>query len=95
MKHPLAPFAVIIIGLVAILGYIRYLISFEWVKATPLHRYAIAAGTLAPFIFFSFFQEVDSSRADDTTRMTLVGTIFLISLIVMNRNLKKNNRINY
>ena len=80
---------VIIIGPAVILGFIRYLLSFKWVNASPLHRYAIAAGALAPFIFFSFLQEVDGSRADDTTGMALVGILFLIGLIAMHRNLKR------
>jgi hypothetical protein len=33
-------------------------------------------------------QEIDNTRVDDTTGMALVGTIFLIGLLIMFRSLR-------
>lgn len=83
-----APVAVIILGLIVVLGYIRYLLSFDWTSAKPLHRFALAAGALVPLVIFSYIQEVDKSRVDDTRGMALVGTIFLIGLLAMYKRLR-------
>jgi hypothetical protein len=89
LKFKLGPLAVILLGLIVVLGYIRYLISFDWTKSSPQHRFALMAGTLTPFILFSYIQEMDKSRLDDTTGMALVGSIFLVVLLVMYLKLRK------
>jgi hypothetical protein len=88
LKFSLAPLIVIVFGLLVVLEYIRYLLSFDWTCALSLHRFAITVDTLAPFVFFSYMQEIDNTRVDDTTGMALVGTIFLIGLLVMFRSLR-------
>jgi hypothetical protein len=64
--------------------------SFNWKEANPLHTFAIATGVLAPFIFFSFIQEFDKTRTDDTTGMAIVGLSFIFLLAMLGRRLKKN-----
>jgi len=92
LKFSLAPLVVILSGLLVVLGYIRYLLLFDWTGSLPLHQFAIAAGSLVPFAFFSYIQEFDKSRVDDTTGMALVGTIFLLGLLVMFRSLRTRTR---
>jgi hypothetical protein len=89
LQFSLAPLLVIIIGSIVVIGYVGHLISHDWTSAQPMHRFSLAAGSLAPLILSSFIQEFDRSRVDDTSGMALVGTIFLIGLFVMQRNLKK------
>jgi hypothetical protein len=86
---PLAPHFVILLGSIMVLGYIRYLISHDWTSANPMYRFSLVAGSLAPLILSSFIQEFDKSRVDDTSGMALVGALFLIGLLVMQRYLKK------
>jgi len=90
LNFTLAPVLVIILGLMIVLGYIRYLTSFNWRNAITLHRFALAAGTLAPFIVFSFIQEIDRTRTDNTTGMALVGIIFLVGLTQLGRRCARN-----
>jgi hypothetical protein len=89
LQFPLAPLLVIIIGSIVVIGYIRYLTSHDWTSVTPLHRFSLVAGSLAPLILSSFIQEFDKSRVDDTSGMALVGVIFLLGLVMMQRILKK------
>ena len=84
-----APILVILLGSAAVLGTIGFLRSHDWRTATPMHRFALAAGALAPFVVFAFFQELDRSRPDDTTGMALVGLVSLIGLICLWRSIKK------
>lgn len=84
-----APILVILLGSTAVLGTIGFLRSHDWRAATPMHRFALAAGAIAPFVAFAFFQELDKSRPDDTTGMALVGLVSLIGLIYLWRSIKK------
>ena len=88
-----APILVILLGSAAVLGTIWFLRSNDWRAATPMHRLALAAGALAPFVTFAFFQELDRSRPDDTTGMALVGLVSLIGLICLWRSIKKRVEI--
>jgi hypothetical protein len=73
-----------------VLGYIQYLTSFNWRNAITLHRFALAAGTLAPFLVFSFIQEIDKTRTDNTTGMAIVGITFLAGLTLLARRCARN-----
>jgi hypothetical protein len=84
-----APILVILLGSAVVLGMIVFLRRHDWRNATPMHRFALAAGALAPFVAFAFFQELDRSRPDDTTGMALVGLVSLIGLICLWRSIKK------
>lgn len=88
-----APILVILLGSATVLGTIGFLRSHDWRAATPMHRFAIAAGALAPFVAFAFFQELDKSRPEDTTGMALVGLVSLIGLICLWRSIKKRVEI--
>jgi hypothetical protein len=89
LDFPVAPLGVILIGISLVLGYIRYLISFDWKSAKPLHRFSIAAGSLVPLILSALIQEFDKSRIDDTSGMALVGITFIIGLLAMYLNLNR------
>jgi hypothetical protein len=84
-----APILVIMLGSAVVLGTMWFLRSHDWRTVTPMHRFALAAGALAPFVAFAFFQELDRSRPDDTTGMALVGLVSLICLICLWRSIKK------
>lgn len=87
LDFALAPVFVILLGAATILGVIRLLIGYDWRQGTPMHRYGLAAGALSLFIVFSFFQELDTARLDDTSGMSLVGLAFLIGLLLLRRML--------
>jgi hypothetical protein len=89
LQFPMAPLIVILFGILVVLGYIRFLISHKWVDATPLHRYGLVSGALAPLILSAFIQEFDNTRVDDTSGMALVGVFFFLSLMMMQRSLRK------
>jgi hypothetical protein len=89
LNFPAAPLSVILIGISLVLGYIRYLISFEWKSAKPLHRFSLAAGSLVPLILSALIQEFDKSRIDDTSGMAFVGITFIIGLLAMYLNLNR------
>jgi hypothetical protein len=38
---------------------------------------------------FSFIQEVDQSRLDNTTGMSVVGTLFLLGLLILGNSIDK------
>jgi len=84
-----APVLVMLLGALTVLSVIYFIRDYAWKTATPLHRFAIAAGTLTPFILFAFIQELDQSRRDDTTGMALVGLMAIIGLASLRRSLKK------
>jgi hypothetical protein len=83
-----APILVIFLGLAIIIGILNSLVSYEWVQATPLHYHRLLFGSLFIFILFSFFQEMDPNRLDNTTGMSLVGITFLIGFLILGRKLK-------
>jgi len=84
-----APILVIFIGVVLIFGLFRTLASYDWSQATPLHYHRLLFGSLFIFIVVSYLQEMDASRLDDTTGMSIVGTIFLIAFLWLGRKNQK------
>ncbi|UCH57702.1 MAG: hypothetical protein JSV18_01960 [Candidatus Bathyarchaeota archaeon] len=93
LAFSLAPLFVIFLGAATTIGVIRFLISYDWKQATPMHRYGIVAGALTLFVVFAFFQELDTTRPDDTSGMSLVGMAFLIGLYLLGRRLRKEIEI--
>ncbi len=89
LDFALAPPFVILLGAATILGVIKLLVDYDWRQGTPMHRYGLTAGVLSLFIVFSFFQELDTTRLDDTSSMSLVGLAFLIGLLLLRRRLDK------
>ncbi len=89
LRFGLAPLLVIILGSAIVVGVIIYLTRFDWRWANPLHRFALATGTLTPLIVMAFFQEMDKTRPDDTTGMALVGIAFLFGLFLLRRSISK------
>jgi hypothetical protein len=90
LDFTLAPVLVILLGAATILGVIRFLMGYDWRQGTSMHRYGLAVGALSLFIVFSFFQELDTARLDDTSGMSLVGLAFLIGLLLLRRKLGKD-----
>jgi hypothetical protein len=81
-----APITVAILGITLQLSILKHLASYNWHTATRLHYHRLLFGSLSPFILFSYLQELDQTRIDNTTGMALVGTLFLIAFLVLGRN---------
>jgi len=62
---------------------IRRLADYDWKRSTDLHRFAVAAGSLSLFGAFAFLQELDRTRTDNRTGMSLVGLSFLVGLALL------------
>ena len=84
-----APILVILIGVVLIFGIFRVLASYDWANATSLHYHRLLFGSLFLFIVASYIQEMDASRLDDATGMSIVGTIFLIAFLWLGRRIQR------
>jgi hypothetical protein len=80
-----APITVAILGITLQLSILKHLASYNWHTATRLHYHRLLFGSLSPFILFSYLQELDQTRLDNTTGMALVGTLFLIGFILLGR----------
>ena len=89
LAFPFAPVFVILLGAATVIGLIMFLAGYDWNHSTAMHRYGIVVGALALLILFAFFQELDASRLDDTSGMSLVGFAFLIGLLLLKRKLEK------
>ena len=76
-----SPILVITLGLSVIILTIRRLTSYDWSGASPVHRVALAAGSLSPLILGAMFQEFDGARTDNTSGMFLVGFAFILLLL--------------
>ena len=88
MSFVLGPLIVSALGFILTLQTVRLLISYNWLTSSGVHRLAIAAGTLTPFILFSPIQEIDTSRLDDASGMALVGLISLLLLLLLYRKIR-------
>jgi nitroimidazol reductase NimA-like FMN-containing flavoprotein (pyridoxamine 5'-phosphate oxidase superfamily) len=88
---PIVP--IVAIAAVAML-IIMYLSGFEWRRATPVHVFAVASGSLAVFVPISLIQEFDETRLDNTTGMGLVGLLFVAGLILLYRRLQRQSSEN-
>ena len=88
LAFPLAPVLVTLLGASTVVGLIVFLAGYDWNRATAMHRYGIVAGSLALFIPFALLQELDASRLDDASGMSLVGLSFLIGLLLLRRKLR-------
>jgi ferredoxin-NADP reductase len=86
------PALVIAIGVAIIYGLIRLLTRYNWREATDLHRLAIAVGSIAIFVAFAFFQELDKSRVDNTSGMMLVGFASLVGLAYLGLRVRARTR---
>ena len=76
-----APFLVIVLGMALIFGLFSALARYDWSQATPLHYHRLLFGSLFIFILASYLQEMDTSRPDNTTGMSVVGTVFLLGFL--------------
>jgi len=81
------------IGLMIFIGWTVIRISGSGVAWTEMHRFALVAGPLTPFILLAPIHELDATRPDNTTGMTLVGLAMLVFLLWLwwwvRRNLAK------
>ena len=87
LKFNYGPVLVILVGVVFLQGFFRYLVGFNWKTALPIHRFYLVFGPLLLFIIFSVFQEFDASRLDNPRGMSLVGLSFLFGLLILRQNL--------
>jgi hypothetical protein len=48
-------------------------------------------GSLFILIILSYIQELDKTRVDDTTGMSLIGTTFLLGFLLLGRNIREKD----
>jgi hypothetical protein len=60
---------------------------YQWHATTEKHRFALASGALTFFLVFAPLSELDTSRMDNPTGMSVVGLAFLIGLLFLNRRI--------
>lgn len=87
------PPAVILVGVALVWGVLLYLRGFDWRGATRVHLMGLASGPVLLFILVTPIQELDASRADDTSGMMLVGAAFLLGLVVLARKVRRTNTL--
>jgi hypothetical protein len=58
----------------------------------PAHLAVLASGALLFFIIMAPLVEMDKTRMDDPSGMTLVGLVVLILLVLFNRHIQKQGR---
>jgi len=81
-------------GLLLVFLMARFIIRFNWrEKASDMHVFALGSGALTFFLVFAPLQELDKSRSDITTGMSLVALAFAIGLIWMGLRIRRRNRI--
>lgn len=89
LAFPGAPIVVTLLGVTLQLAILNHLKDYDWHKATRLHYHRLLFGSLSTFILFSYLQEWDQSRPDNTTGMGTVGTLFLIGFILLGRKARQ------
>ena len=87
------PIVVPSLGFILTLLVIRKLVDYDWRTNSNIHKLAMVAGSLTPFLLFAPFQELDQSRVDNTSGMTLVGFTALFLLFLLYRNLRKSEKM--
>ncbi|MCS7364240.1 MAG: hypothetical protein NDF54_02225 [archaeon GB-1867-035] len=92
MHFQFSPVIVIFLGLLLIFGVLGFIRRYNWREATDLHKFALVAGILLPFIAIAPLQEFDPNRTDNPVGMSFVGLISLVLLILLGWKVKK--RIN-
>jgi hypothetical protein len=85
------PLLVCVVGVAVVYGIVRYLASFEWRKARRSHLMGLVSGPVLLFILVSPLQELDASRADDTSGMIVVGAAFLLLLVLLWLKSRRND----
>lgn len=71
---------------------VKYMKRFNWrEKATDMHVFALCSGSLTFFLVFAPLQELDKSRKDITTGMSLLALAFAVGLIWLGLRIKQRN----
>jgi len=71
----------------------RFLKSFNWLAGnSDIHVLALVSGALSFFLVFAPLQELDRTRTDITTGMSLVAVAFAIGLIWLGLRIKHRNK---
>jgi len=83
------PGLVMALGVLLVWGFVWLLSRWNWTKDTLLHRLSVVAGGMSFFVVLAPLQELDTTRADDPSRMGLVGLAFLAGLLLMARRIRK------
>jgi hypothetical protein len=83
-----APIIIALLGPIFLLLLLNHLVSFNWNEASRLHFHRLIFGSLFILIIFSYIQEIDKTRVDDPTGMSLIGTIFLLGFLLLGRYIR-------
>ena len=90
--NPLFPLVVLIVGSGFVVAVISYVQGFNWKNATRLHLLGVASGPAVFFSLIAFIQEMDTTRLDNPTGMSIVGLVSLIMLFLLWRKVKSGDQ---
>jgi len=77
-------------GVLLVFTITRFIKRYNWQEKTnDVHALALSSGSLSFMILFAILQELDESRAENTTGMSLVGLISALGLIWLWMHVKK------
>lgn len=77
-------------GVLMVFVVARFLRRFDWHgKASDMHVFALCSGALMFFLVFAPLQELDETRVDVRTGMSLVALVFALGLIWLGLRVKR------
>jgi len=80
-------------GLLLIFLMVRFLKRFNWrEKASDMHVFALCSGALTFFFVFAPLQELDNTRTDIRTGMSLVALVFAIGLVWLGLQIRQRGK---
>ena len=94
LPYLLSPLGVILLGVLLVFGFARFLKHLKLKGRDDIRRFALASGGLAFFIFLAPLQELDKTRTDNPWGMGFVGLAFLIGLLLLGWRVRRRTRTN-
>lgn len=77
----------IFFGPTLVLIFAAYLSRYRWGSGADRHLFSLVAGGLTFFMVFAPLQEMDSSRTDNPTGMSIVALVFVAILLFLKRRI--------
>ena len=84
----LFPLVVMVVGAGFVVAVILHVRGFNWGNATRLHLMGVASGPAVFFSLVAFLQEMDKTRTDNPTGMSIIGFLTLLMIFLLWRKVK-------